>query len=109
MKHNIEFKGFDRNDAAEPKEAIRKLIEDQIARLEKRTKSFSPDVTFLRILVEDISAHKLYHVSVTLDVPGKTLAAKKETHAAEAGVREAFAEIQRQLEDRKATLRGEHE
>jgi RNA polymerase sigma factor (sigma-70 family) len=107
MKHHVEFKGFGPSDSSEPKGGVRELIERLLARLEKRAKSFSPDVLFARVMVEQKPAHKLYHVSITFEMPEKTLAAKKETYDLEAGIREAFNEIQRQLEDHKATLRGE--
>jgi hypothetical protein len=38
---------------------------------------------------------------------GKDFGSKEGAHDLEAGIREAFNEIQRQLEDHKATLRGE--
>src|ERR1700680_213708 len=106
MNHNIEFKGFAAGEALEPKKGIRELIEDRLKHLEKRTKALSP--TSIRALVEEISAHKLYHASRTFERPGRTLAAKKETHDLEGGIKEAFAEIQRQLEDYKSSVRGEH-
>ena len=74
MKHNIEFKHF------EPQEHVRKLIEELISRLEKHLKDFNQDVVFFRLLVEENPVRTLYHVSVTLDVPGKTIAAKEERH-----------------------------
>jgi RNA polymerase sigma factor (sigma-70 family) len=101
MKHNIEFKGFVEN------EGVRGLIEKLLERIEKRAKTFPPDALSARVMLELNPAHKLYHVSIKLEVPEKTLTAKKETHDLEAGIREAFDEIQRQLEDHKATLRGE--
>ena len=107
MKHEIEFRGFGTNEGVEPKEGIRELIETLLSRVEKRAQSFSPDTVFARVVVERNPAHKLFHISVKLDVPEKTLATKKETHDLEAGLRDAFAEIQRQLEEHKATLRGE--
>jgi RNA polymerase sigma factor (sigma-70 family) len=42
-----------------------------------------------------------------LEVPGKTLAAQEEGHPLEPAIRGAFAEIERQLEDHKASLRQE--
>jgi RNA polymerase sigma-70 factor (ECF subfamily) len=57
--------------------------------------------------VEQVSAHKLFGVSITLDVPQKTLAAKEESHDVEATIRAAFEGIERQLDEYKAALRGE--
>ena len=109
MKHNIEFKNFDPDKTLETKDGIRKLIETCLARLEKSAKALPPDAVSARVMIEQNLAHKLYHVTVTLEVPEKTLAAKKETHNLAAGIRQAFAEIHRQLDHHKATLRGERQ
>src|SRR5258708_1318610 len=102
MNHNVEFKGF------ESPEKIRKLIEGLITRLDKKARGFSPDTVFLRLLVEENPAHKVYNISLNLDVPGKTISAKEQGHALEAGIRSAFSEVERQLLDYKAMLRREH-
>jgi RNA polymerase sigma-70 factor (ECF subfamily) len=57
--------------------------------------------------VEQVPVHKLFRVSINLDVPQKTLAAKEESHDVEATIRAAFEEIERQLDEYKAALRGE--
>src|SRR5215510_11383633 len=44
------------------------------------------------------------HVSLTCDVPGRMLAAQEERRDAEEAIREAFVEIERQLEKHKETL-----
>ena len=46
MNHNVEFKTFD------PAEKLRKLIDDLIARLDKKASGLSPDPVFLRLMVE---------------------------------------------------------
>jgi ribosome-associated translation inhibitor RaiA len=102
MRHNIEFKGF------EPQESIGKLIEDLTKKLEKRAGRLSSEVVFLRVLVERNSVRKLYHASLTLELPGKTLASKEEKHDLEATLRDAFAEIERQLEKYIAKVRRDH-
>jgi len=101
MKHNIEFKGFASD------EKIRRLIEELVTRIDKTTTRLPKDAVFLRVVVEK-SAHHVYHVSLTLDVPKQTLAAKVETRDCEAGIRSAFTEIERQIEAYKATMRHEH-
>src|SRR5260370_20538244 len=58
--------------------------------------------------IEEVPVHKIYRIHITLDVPQKTLVAKQETHDLEGGIRTAFAEIERQIEAHKASLRGEH-
>ena len=101
MNFNMEFKGF------APQKDIQKLITQSIGKIEKKAESFSPDVVYLRLLVEQNSARALYHVSISLTLPEKTLAAKEERHDLHETLRDAFAEIERQLEAHKATLRGE--
>jgi ribosome-associated translation inhibitor RaiA len=102
MNCNIEFKGF------APQKEVQKLIKELITKVEKRTKSFSPDIPYLRLMVEENPVRALYHVSITLTLPEKTLATKEERHDLHETLRDAFAEIERQLEAHKATLRGEH-
>jgi ribosome-associated translation inhibitor RaiA len=58
-------------------------------------------------MLEENSVRKLYRVSITLELPKKTLATNEERHELVAAIRDAFAEIERQLEAHKATLRGE--
>lgn len=102
MQRNIEFKGF------EPHESVRKLIGRLTSKLEKNASTFSPELIHLRLMVEQNSVRSLYNISITLDFSGKALAARKEQHDMQAGIRAAFAEIERQLEKYKANLRREH-
>jgi ribosome-associated translation inhibitor RaiA len=101
MKHELEFKNF------EPAPEIRKRIGNGIARLERKLRGLGQDPLFLRSVVEEVSVHKRFRVIVTLVVPHKTLAAKEETHDAEAAIRAAFTELEKQLAAYKSTLRGE--
>ena len=80
MKHELEFKNF------EPAPEIRKRIGNGIARLERKLRGLGQDPLFLRSVVEEVSGHKRFRVIVTLVVPHKTLAAKEETHDAEAAM-----------------------
>jgi ribosomal subunit interface protein len=102
MKHNIQYKNF------QPTQAIRSHIDRLIAKLEKRAKNFPPDVVFLRMMIEENHTRTLYQVSTTLDVPGKTLATKEERHDLEGAVKDAVAELERQLKEYKSRLRREH-
>ena len=102
MKHNLEFKDF------ESSEKSRKQIEDLIKRLDKKTRIFSPEEIFLRLKVEHNQAHKLYAVVLTLDLPGKILAAREQKRQLEPAIQNVFTEIERQLAEYKAKLRGEH-
>ena len=101
MRHNIEYKHFS------PSPRFRETVEKLIRRLERYAERFSADPLFLRLVVEENAVRSLYHVSLTLSVPGRTLAAKDERHDAQEAVREAFAEIERELERHKEL--GSHE
>jgi RNA polymerase sigma factor (sigma-70 family) len=98
LKHNIEFK-----DAASDGRT-RKLIESLITRIDNATRIFPSDARFLQVLVDEDPVHHLWKVSLTLELPGKTLAANNEGPELEASLRSAFAEVERQL----AALRREH-
>jgi len=101
MNYNIEFKNFT------PQKEIQKRIQQLIGKIEKKAQAFSPDARYLRLMLEENSVRKLYRVSITLELPKKTLATNEERHELVAAIRDAFAEIERQLEAHKATLRGE--
>jgi len=107
MNHNVEFKNL------EPDQTTRELIDSLIKKLERKAKRFPPDGVFLRLMVEENPARTLYRVSLTMEIPGeapatkKTLPAKEERHDLTEALRDAFAEIDQQLEAYKANLRGE--
>jgi len=101
MQQAIEFKNF------EPAPLVRTRMETLAAHLHKQLKGLAPHPVYLRCFVEQVPVHKLFRVSIKLDVPQKTLAAKDESHDVEGTIRAAFEEIERQLEDYKAALRGE--
>ncbi len=109
MKYNVEFKGFEQGQDSGPEKGIRKLIDEEVKRVDKRLKKLPPDEIFLRVLVDENSPHRLYHLTITLELPEKTLVAKKEQRPVEAAIRESFAEIERQLDEYKAVRRGEPE
>ena len=99
MKHQIEFKDF------QPPQKIREVIENLIKRLEMKVKGFA---AFLRVVAEEHSTHRFFHVSLTLELSGKTLAAKEEGLELERALRAAFDEIERQLLDYESMMRREH-
>ncbi|MCU1233874.1 MAG: putative polymerase, sigma 28 subunit, partial [Candidatus Solibacter sp.] len=101
MLHQIEFK----NTTA--KEEFRKLSEELIAKVDKRLKALPPETVFLRVVIEEIAGETVWRVSITLDVPGKVLAAREENFDGNAAIRAAFAEIERQIEAYKSSMRGE--
>jgi ribosomal subunit interface protein len=102
MKRDIEFKNFS------PSSRLEQLIESSIARLERHTPELRDDAVSLRLVVEENATRTLYHVSLTCDVSQHTPAAKEESHDVEVAVHAAFAEIDRQLEKHKQTLRKTH-
>jgi ribosome-associated translation inhibitor RaiA len=100
---NIEFKNLP------PDETLRKLIDQLTRKLRKKLARLAGEESFLRVMVEENTARKLYRVSITLELPKKTLASQEERHDINETIRDAFIEIDRQIETYKATLRGEHE
>jgi ribosome-associated translation inhibitor RaiA len=100
---NIEFK----NLSAE--ETTRKLLDQSAGKLRKKLARLAGDESFLRVMIEENTARKLYRVSITLELPKKTLASQEERHDLNETIRDGFNEIERQIETYKATLRGEHE
>jgi ribosome-associated translation inhibitor RaiA len=102
MNFNIEFKNF------APHKEAQSLIHELVGKIEKKAKAFPPEALFLRLMVEQNPARKLYHASITLTLPEKILATKAERHDLHATLRDAFAEIEEQLQAHKSTLRGEH-
>jgi ribosomal subunit interface protein len=96
MKHTIEFKHW------EPSPHLRDLVEASIATLDKLLAKFRPDVLFMRVLLERNEPRTLYRVSLSLDVPGRTLHAQEERHDVVEALREAFAEIEREIKRYKA-------
>ena len=98
MRRSLEFKNFS------PGRRLSELVEELIARLDRHAPNSPADAIFLRLFVDENAARRLYHVSLTCDVPGRMLAAQEERHNAEEAVREAFTEIERQLEKHKETL-----
>src|SRR5262245_16262937 len=101
MQRDIEYKNFD------APENVKQVLDQLISKLEKSTSTFPEESVYVRLMVEENSARSLYNISLTLDVPGKTLAAKEEQHDLQAGIREIFTEIERQQEKYKANLRRE--
>jgi len=98
VRRNLEFKNFS------PSHRLRELVEELIARLDRHAPHSPADTIFLRLFVDENAPRKLYHVSLTCDVPGRMLAAQEERHDAEEAVRKVFVEIERQLEKHKETL-----
>jgi ribosomal subunit interface protein len=98
VRRKLEFKNFS------PSHRLRELVEELIERLDRHAPHSPDDTILLRLFVDENAPRKLYHVSLTCDVPGRMLAAQEERHDAEEAVRKVFVEIERQLEKHKETL-----
>ena len=101
MKRTIELKHVG------AKQQVRALLEELIDRLEDKLRHFQQDSVSLHVLFEENGSHRLYRTSVTCHVPGQTVVAREERRDPGASIRETFAELQRQLERQKASLRHE--
>ena len=102
MKRTIELKHVG------PREHVQQLLEQLIDRLEEKLQHFSKDTISLHVVFDENGSHKLYRTSLTCHVPKRIIAAHEERRDAGASIREAFAELERQLEKQKAVIRHEH-
>jgi ribosome-associated translation inhibitor RaiA len=75
--------------------------------LKRESAASRPMKVFLRLSVEENSAHKLYTAVSTLDLPGKIMAARDQARQPDLAIGSVFAEIERQLADYKSSMRGE--
>jgi len=101
VTHRLEFKDW------EPGARVRELVDRSIARIDRLVASFSWEPVSLRVFVERNDVRTLCRVSLTLDVPGRTLAAQEERHDVEDAIHEAFAEIERQVDKHREAQRGD--
>ena len=92
-----------------PRAHVQHLIEELVARLEEKLAHFPSESISLHVAFEENGSHKLYHMSISCHLPKRTVAAKQEGRDAGLCIRKAFAEVQRQLEKQKATIRHEHD
>ena len=88
---------------------IRKLITQLITKVDKRAKRFPPEeLSASARCIEENPARKLYHVSITLSMPAKNPGGQSGAPRLTDSLRDAFVEIERQLEAHKATLTGDY-
>lgn len=97
MKHTIELKHVG------PAQHVRRLLEELIDRLEERLVHLPKDAVFLHVVFEENGTHKLYRTSLSCHVPGRSVAAREENRSAGTAIREAFEELERQLEKYRTT------
>jgi ribosomal subunit interface protein len=104
VDYKLQFRHYDGT------EHVRQLVETSVARLDRLAARFRHDAVSLRVVLEKNDVRTLFRVSLTLTVPGRTLATDEERHDETEAAREAFAEMQRQLEryvDGVAERRGD--
>jgi len=101
MKRIIELKHVG------PRAHVRELLEELLDRLEGKLACFARDATSCHIVFEEQRAHQLYRASLTCHVPKQILAAHEERRDAGEVIRNVFADIERQLQKRKAILNHE--
>jgi len=92
VNYKLQFRHYDGADH------IRQLVETSVARLDRLAARFRHDAVSLRVVMEKNDVRTLFRMSLTLTVPGRTLATDEERHDETEAAREAFAEMERQLE-----------
>lgn len=102
MKRVVEFKHVG------PKAHVRRLIEELSGRLEEKLRHVPEDAVSLHVVFEENGTHTLYRTALTCHVPGYMVAAHEESRNGGATIREAFAEIERQLDKHNAVARREY-
>jgi len=91
------------------KHHVRGLLGGLIDRLEEKLQHVRADAVSIHAVFEENGTHQLYRAALTCHIPGQTVAAHEERRDAGAAIRRAFAEVERQLEKRKAVLRHERQ
>ena len=102
MKRTIELKHVG------AKHHVRRLLEELSDRLEEKLRHFPKESVSLHIVFEENGSHTLYRTALTCHVPRHTIAAHEEGRDAGATIRNAFAEVARQLEKQKAIVRRDY-
>ena len=102
MKRFIELKHIG------PRTQVRKLIDELLDRLEHKVRHFSPDAVSAHVLFEENGTRTLFRASVTCHVPRRMVAAHEEQRDPGAAIRQAFKEVERQLEKQDTMERQRH-
>ena len=103
MKRFIELKHVKARDH------VRGLLQDLMDRLEHRLGDAAGDAVSVHVLFEENGRHALFRAAVACHAPGYTVAAHEEQREPGLAIRKAFAELERQLDKRKAVRRHEHQ
>ncbi len=101
MKRHTTTKGFTLTPADEAR------LDRRVARLEKRLRSFNPDLVHLQAVIERHARREEYTGSVRLSVLDQVLAESRNTApSVRTLLTEVFSDIEAQLDRLKAGLRG---
>ncbi len=98
MKRTIEVKHV------QPRAHVQQLLEELSDRLDEKLAHVPKEAVSLHVVFEENGSHKLYRTSLTCHVPGHMVAAHEERREAGASIREAFAEVERQLQKHQAIV-----
>ena len=90
-----------------PTDQVRELLDDLMDRLEVRLGHFPSGSVSTHVVFDEHKAHKLYRIALTCHVPGHVAVAHKEHRDAGAVIREAFSDVERQLDKQTAVIRHE--
>ena len=102
MKRHTTTKGFTLTPADEAQ------LDRRVARLEKRLRTFDPDLVHLQVVIEKHARREEYTGSGRLAVLEQVLTARRNTATSvRTLLTEVFADIEAQLDRLKAGLRGE--
>ena len=102
MQHSLTFKHVD------VKPYLTVLVDELLERLEGQTTKFHDGSVFTHVVIEQNKARTLFRVSLRCTVPKHELVVHEEGHDAVATVREAFEELEQQLNKFKEKLRRNH-
>lgn len=102
MQHSLTFKHV----TVKPYLSV--LVNELLGHLDQQTAAFSNDSAFTHVVIEQNKARTLFKVALHCTVPRRSLAVHEEGHDAVATVREAFDELERQLNRYKAKRRRTH-
>jgi RNA polymerase sigma factor (sigma-70 family) len=104
MKTQISFHNIEKASQGGLEASILVLAKRHVERYLSR---FEPDTVELHVHVEKSRHRDYFHVSMRLNVPGATLAAREEGRDPMAALRESFDEVERELLRQLARLRQE--
>ncbi len=104
MTSNVTYRHLDKAEKAKARQAITTHVDKDLAPL---LQHFDNELVRLHGLVERHTKRRLYRTSLRLQLPRKVLAAQEEGEDIELVLRDAFAELARQLKKYKSRLNNE--